>query len=496
MSDTETRDAEGEYYDPEADHEADEYDQRTIDEKAREDFEEILRAAKESSFDTEKNVNAFEKRFQGRLQAKNKTYGTVLHVLVDSFRDAPDPFIKWLLKRWPELIKETGDGGKTPLHVALEIKRPFHKFVELVIENGPDNVVAEALATQDERGWNCLHQAIATRFRSTLKLIEKCSPDTFTARNKDDNTPLHEALKLDYIARKAAPPRNQPPPSRGQLLSATKPNMSSPTTRRDPANTLRANDQENISGDELKNKPKDKGPPPMFKKNEPLPKNEVRSQDVLSKNITNADSASRSEDASAPSKNSKPMQPGKLDSSRGRPTPTTAVDRRPNVFFYLPEVVQSLMLHSEQSMLAKYPLQPRTPYQYWLHLLPKKMGRPAAEEDVIGPKMKEFVLRNMSREKAIDALYEKGKGILFTLQFLLLLQKRFPFVPSLSFKEKMYLISNFSQIWNRETHRIRPLEPAVYIDLGNGLGPSIAPSDLRKHAKVRRAAETESRGSG
>lgn len=475
MSDTETSDAEGESYEPEPEHEADHEADEQNDEKALADFQEILGAAKESSFDTERNGNAFEKRFQGKLEIKNKTWGTVLHVLVqfESFRDGLDPFIKWLLKRWPKLIKETDNDEKTPLHMALERKKPFSEFVELVLENGPDSVVAEALATPDDRRCNCLHRAIAKRFRSTLKLIEKCSPDTFTACNKDDNTPLHEALKLDYILRKAArpaPPRKQPPPppSRGQFLSATKPNIVSPTTQHALANIPRANDHEKTSGYELKNKPEGKDLPPLFKKNEPLPKNEVRSQDVLSKNITNADSASKSEDASAPSKNSKPMQPGKLDSSRGAPAPTTAVDRRLNVF-YLPEVVQSLMQHSKQSMLIKTPqsmliktpLQPRTPYQYWLHLLPNKKGRPRAEEDVIEPKMKEFVLRNMSRKDAIDALYEEGKGILFTLQFLLLLQKRFSFFPLSFFREKMCLISNFSQIWNREAHRIRPLEPAV-----------------------------------
>jgi hypothetical protein len=383
-----------------------EEDERAIADRVLQEFEEILEAAGRYDFEKLNDRNSFEEKYRGKLNTENKTYGTLIHNFVTSRgRSKQLSFGRWLVKRWPDLVKVQDSDGKTPLHLALDPKHHLLEFVELVLQECPDTTLTAALERRDHGGRNCLHHAISTKFRSTLKLIEKCGPITFTAKNTEGKTPLLMAMDLDYPFRKRLQVSKALPPVGKKKVMAP-----SNAFSRDPSEPPeKANGYEVVSVDEVENK-KDKNT--SKKSNETRPKNEVKDKDVLSKN---KDALIKPEELSAEkaiakfANHPRPQQQGwkKPDTGRGGTGLMTSKDR-----FYLPDIVQSLIKRSKDSM-SKANREGQTPYQYRLHLLSTVNGTGAVKDDVVAQNMKEFCLRTLGRQEAIDMLYEKGKGMCF-----------------------------------------------------------------------------------
>jgi hypothetical protein len=355
-------------------------------------FERILRDARNYGFDRPEEFTEFENKFRGQFDKTNSTYGTLLHFFVSSRMNPPPPLLlgKWLIKRWPSLVEVQDSEKKTPIHLALEPKTQRFDFVELVLEDCPDTTLATALAMEDNGGRNCLHHAIYERFRSTLKMIKKCSPDTFVAKEKHGlKTPLLIAMDLDTASTKKKP-----------LSSRTTP-KAAPKPR--PVADRRG------GGDEVDHK-----------------KEKVPQSRKIEAKLEPKEMPSKGKDASIkPEDTSKNFKPIPKDLSRPtRPTLTgqkrMETDRASNGSaaplerFNRPEVVQHLMEHSPKSLSVRNPAG-QTPYQYRLHLLSKAVSSrhqgDLRNQDLVARGMKEFCLRELARDEAIEMLYEKGKGI-------------------------------------------------------------------------------------
>ena len=369
-----------------------ELEEESTDDRIVREFREIINAATDYSFDNLNSVNSFEAEYHDRFKNTNKTHDSLLHVFVEEFRGEPAPFGKWLVSQFPDLITVIESEGKTPLHLALDSKKPVPVFVELVLEDSLDNILAEALATKDNSERNCLHQAILTKSPSTLKLIEKCLSSTFTESTKNGDTPLHLAMTiLDY---KQAP-KGQPPASDRRKTVRQRTHIDSEMSN----SPKTSNDAEDCKA---KNVP--------MKKNEMPSKNEIRRNDLTSKvkdTPTNTMEASARINRGTIKEANPPTysQPG--SGKRGIVRGGTAL-QNPQAF-YLVDVVQSLIKHSKDSMLKRNSMH-KTPYRYRLQQLATKQMKRKAEPDIILQIMKEYCLRSMGREDAIDMLYEKGQG--------------------------------------------------------------------------------------
>lgn len=342
-------------------------------------FEEILDAAERIDWDSREGRESFEQKYREKFQLTNEDHGTLLHNFVTSrSKSKPLLFVRWLVRKYPELIKVVDVEQKTPLHVALDPRYHYPEFVDTVLANFPeDDILAEALEMQDTGGKNCLHHAISQRFQLTLKLIEKCGLGTFTQYNNDGKTPLLMAMDVDCLHRR------RPQPTRAQQL---------PKKRQEKSNGY-------INGDDVDSK-RDKTTPSI----KTLPaKSDPKDRDRLleKKEALIKESAAKDTDrASSPPRR-------KQDASRTGSSSMTAH------IFYLPDVVQSLMEKSEKSLeeVTRGSLPGKTPYQYRLFLLSKVN----ANQDIVAQVMKEFCLRKLPRDKAITILYEQGKGMHFSV---------------------------------------------------------------------------------
>lgn len=160
-------------------------------------FSEIIEDARNLSFDTEDDIESLEKRYHGKFDLEIQPYGSLLHMIVTDRRPFPQQFIKWILQKWPGLIKTVDSDSKTPLHIALRRnKSSAITFVQLVLEHSPSSILMDALEQSDYTKANCLHVAIAGEFRSTIQLIQKCSMATFVQMNSKGDTALHVAVSL------------------------------------------------------------------------------------------------------------------------------------------------------------------------------------------------------------------------------------------------------------------------------------------------------------
>jgi hypothetical protein len=355
-------------------------------------FEDILKDAKNYGFHRPEDFIEFENKFRGQFDKVNPTYGTLLHFFVSSRVNPPPPILlgKWLVKRWPGLVKIQDSERKTPIHLALEPKTQRFEFVELVLDDCPDAILATALAIEDNGGRNCLHHAIYERFRSTLKMITKCSPDTFVAKEKHgQKTPLLIAMDLDTASTKKKP-----------LSSRATPKLA-PRPR--PVADRKGGEEE------IDHK----------KEKIPLGRKIDAKQESKEMSSKGKDASSKPEDTSKGSKLAskdlpRPARPTlngqrKIEADRASNGSAAPLER-----FNRPEVVQHLMEHSPKSLSVRNPAG-QTPYQYRLHLLSKAVSTryqgDLRNQDLVARGMKEFCLRELGRDEAIEMLYEKGKGM-------------------------------------------------------------------------------------
>lgn len=385
-----------------------EEEKRNAAKKALDKFEEILSAAGEFDWETPGGrLQAFEDTYRENFDLVNETHGTLLHNFVTSrVKQKPLKLVKWFVKKWPELIKVEDADKKTALHHALDPRYNLLDFVDIVLEDfSKDDILATALGMQDHSGRNCLHHAIFQKFPSTLKLITKCGPETFTKYNVEGKTPLLMAMDLDYpLRRRAQLPRVQP-----QTVWKKNPTPQSASHREPPESQEKSNGYEVINADDVdnrggKNAPGVKGA--LLLRGDPKGKELLlRSKDAMTKQ---GDPSART-NKPGPKDVSRPLPQGKKRPDAPRRASSSATTQ---ARFYLPDVVQSLMNKSKESlsMVSKGSPAGQTPYQYRLYLL-SKVNAAAAKDDVVAQDMKEFCLRELPRDDAIKTLYKEGKGM-------------------------------------------------------------------------------------
>lgn len=355
-------------------------------------FDSILRDSRNYSFDRPDDFIELENTYRGRFDKVNSTYGTLLHFFVSTHNPQPPILLaKWIIRRWPGLLKEQDSEHKTPIHLALEPKTQRFDFVELVLDDCPDTILATALAMEDNGGRNCLHHAIYERFRSTLKLIKKCNPDTFLAREKHgQKTPLLIAMDLDTAVAKRKPLSSRPGPN---VASKTRPDAGRP--RGD-------GDGDRKQGRILQS---------QSKKKEAKPDPKEVSAKGMNTSAKIEDISRSSKMPSRDTSQAKRLVVGgqkRIETDRANNGPAAPGER-----FSRPDVVQCLIEHSPTS-LSVTNTDGQTPYQYRLKLLSKSVSSrfqgDLRSQDPVARGIKEYCLRVLGREEAIDALYKKGKG--------------------------------------------------------------------------------------
>ncbi len=111
--------------------------------------------------------------------------------------------MKWFTKK-PELINERYVFDRTVFHL-LVIKNKA-KALELLLENAtwipiPDKTWQAVAALPDRSGNTLLHCTVRAdeKFQAPLKSLLKLFPDQIKSENKDQNTPLHEAVLSEKV---------------------------------------------------------------------------------------------------------------------------------------------------------------------------------------------------------------------------------------------------------------------------------------------------------
>jgi len=128
-------------------------------------------------------------------QSEDETVKDSVSRLVD---DRIKPLVTFLVERsldeFPDdLLHRKDNNGKTALLLAIEHKR--EKMVKWICEAASEERISAILGITNDIKENCLHMAVRNRLKYTRQLIQRVSPQTLVAKNKDGNTPLHLAVE-------------------------------------------------------------------------------------------------------------------------------------------------------------------------------------------------------------------------------------------------------------------------------------------------------------
>ncbi|KAF2237414.1 hypothetical protein EV356DRAFT_530136 [Viridothelium virens] len=167
-----------------------------VETSVEEQLTKVLHEMKHSG----KRFGEFDQEVKDRIAMKtrNENEPTTLHILAIAKKDElPDerflkPLIKFLVRRPERLLAKKDDGQNyTPLHHAILKNKT--KMVKWMCE--ADAEIDKILSMKSQKKKNCLHVAIEKRSKMVDYLIGLASPDTLSAKDFDDNTPLHLAVE-------------------------------------------------------------------------------------------------------------------------------------------------------------------------------------------------------------------------------------------------------------------------------------------------------------
>ncbi|KZZ89722.1 Peptidase S8, subtilisin-related protein [Moelleriella libera RCEF 2490] len=112
-------------------------------------------------------------------------------------RDALGTIVKFLVKESRDLLLSACPGGLTALQHAIQSKN--NEVVEIIC-NTHDNIDELFRTTIQKRG-NYVHLAVqhGLDLKILLLLAEKTTPETLCAKDENDDTPLHLAVRYDHF---------------------------------------------------------------------------------------------------------------------------------------------------------------------------------------------------------------------------------------------------------------------------------------------------------
>lgn len=150
---------------------------------------------------TEKQISTLRRR------TNDVYYCTAFHNLINlskreaykskKSRDAIGKIVKFLVKKFRDLLLSASSGGPTALQLAIESKN--NEVVE-VICNAHDTIDELFRTTTRKRG-NYVHLAVqhGLDLKVLLLLAEKTTPETLCAKDENGNTTLHLAVRYDLF---------------------------------------------------------------------------------------------------------------------------------------------------------------------------------------------------------------------------------------------------------------------------------------------------------
>ncbi|KAH8820737.1 hypothetical protein F5884DRAFT_765006 [Xylogone sp. PMI_703] len=103
-----------------------------------------------------------------------------------------------LMRKAPQLLQDTDDSGRTPLHIAIVKKNSG--FIQTVLEVVKKKEMLDGLLSmQCDHSRNCIHLAVFHKLdpTSVISLVEQASEKTLSAQDQDGLTPVHLAVEYD-----------------------------------------------------------------------------------------------------------------------------------------------------------------------------------------------------------------------------------------------------------------------------------------------------------